>query len=131
MNSLVTSRKNPCPSYKEYKMLPLERSKDAYSIKKRPPKAPKLSAQDPLIPYRILKLDGAIATICASMSTKLSSGELIVRDVNVSSLGSKGVRLGDIISFRTSDIIFEKPTITHRAHQQHQHPEQLVAPDEK
>jgi hypothetical protein len=131
MNTLVTSPKNPCPLIKEYKMLPLEKSKDAYTIKKRPPKAPVVGSVDPIIHYRILVVkDGGIATICADM-TKLIGGQLTVRDVNLSSLGIKAAHVGDIVGFRKSDVVLSKPILTHRASQQHQHPEKLVAPEEK
>jgi hypothetical protein len=129
MNTLITSSKNPCPSTKEYKMNPVSRELGKPFVK-RPPKAPVLIPGKKLIEYRILAIKGAVATICADM-TKLSGGQLTVRDVSVARLGCPGVRVGDIIGFDSSDTGLFKPTITHRASQQHQHPKQLIAPDEK
>jgi len=129
MNTLITAPSNSCPSTKEYKMNPISRKLGTPFIK-RPPQAPKLGPNDPLVHYRILKLDNNVATVCADM-TRLVNEQLIVRDTDISSLGLNGVRVGDIIGFRNSDVDFSKPLITFRKSQQHQHPEQLVASDEK
>jgi hypothetical protein len=126
MNTVITQVKNPCRSVQEYKMLPIEKSNDAYTIK-RPPLAPRLGPRDPLIHFRILKIEDNVATICADM-TKLVDGQLTVRDVNVTRLS---VRVDDIIGFKESDVQFLKPLITHRRHQKHQHPHNLVTESER
>jgi len=126
-NELVTSPQNRCPSAKEYKMLPI---KPGTPVIKRAPKAPKLGPNDPLVHFRILKIEDNVATICEDM-TKLVDGHLMVRDVDISRLGRNGVKLGDIIGFKESDAAFSRPLITHRKSQQHQHPEKLIAESER
>lgn len=124
MNNLVTDPQNKCRGVREYKMLPI---KPGEPVIKRAPRAPKLGPSDSLIHFRILKIEDNVATICADM-TKLVDGQLTVRDIDITRLS---VHVGDIIGFRESDVQFLNPLITFRRHQQHQHPEHLVAPDEK
>jgi hypothetical protein len=115
---------------KEYKMLPLEKAKDAYTIPPHTPR-PTIGPSSKRTFYRILKMsdDKRSATICSDM-TKLSAGELSVMDVDISKfVGTAWV--GDIIAYENGDGHFQNPVITHRAGQRHQHPAQLVAPDEK
>ena len=130
MNNLVIAKHNVCPSVKQYKMEPIKRPKDAPVIK-RPAPVPTLGPVDPFVHYRILELkENGVAVICSDV-TKLVNGELTVQEVNISKLGKNTVHAGDIIGFKSSDVTLSKPFITHRASQQHQHPEHLVASHEK
>jgi len=115
---------------KEYKMLPLEKSKDAYVVKTPKPR-PTIGPTGQKTYYRILATskDKQQATICADMN-QLQNGQLAVMDVDISVfVGTAWV--GDIIAYENGDGHFEHPVITHRAGQRHQHPAQLVSPDEK
>ncbi|MDE2020990.1 MAG: hypothetical protein KGJ13_11690, partial [Patescibacteria group bacterium] len=96
------------------------------------PKIPVLGIQTKRIPYRILELknDGKIAVICKDM-TVLDNGQRTVLDVNVEVLGDRSVEVGDIIAYAQEDTGFLRPVILHRWHQKHQHPDHLIAPDER
>lgn len=113
---------------KEYKILSLERRKDAYVIPPHKPK-PMLGPSGKKNFYRVLDIkdDGKTAVICANMQTPT----LIVQDADVSRFGRNSLKLGDIIAYENGDLQFQRPIITHRFHQRHTHPPYLVAPDEK
>jgi hypothetical protein len=113
---------------KIYKMLPLEKAKDAYVLKLRP-KVPTVSPTTPKTHYRIIAIKDTTATICANMK-KLSGGQMDVIDVDIQSLGTNSVKVGDVLCYQGYDSRFERPMISFREHQKHQHPEQLIAPDE-
>lgn len=115
----------------KYKMLPIERSANAVVIKV-PPKVPTLSPNAPRTLYRILafKDNKNVAVICGNMKVS-SGGQRIVLDVSVQSLGVGSVAVGDIIGYEQHDTGFKKPVIEHRVHQRHQHPEYLIAPEER
>ena len=115
---------------REYKMLPLEKAKDAYMIPPHTPR-PTIGPSSKRTYYRILKMseNKQEATICGNMKV-LSGGQLSVMDVDISRfVGTAWV--GDIIAYENGDGHFERPVITHRAGQRHQHPAHLIAPDEK
>lgn len=115
---------------KTYTMLPIKRPDGVIPIKP-PPKVPILGVRVSRTPYRILALkeNETIATICSNM--KPTDGLLSVADVSMKKLGIRSVKIGDILSYEPGDAKFERPMIIHRASQKHQHPEQLIAPDEK
>ncbi len=115
---------------KEYKMQPIKRPEGA-PVTKLPTPIPTLGPAAVRKHARILafKDDEKIAVICENMRV-LNAGELTVRDVDVSSLGVGSVAVGDILAFNSHDVKFEHPMISHRHHQQHQHPKDLVAIDE-
>jgi hypothetical protein len=115
----------------QYKMLPLEKSKDAYTIKLAPRK-PLMGKTRKRSYFRILKMskDKNQATICGDMIKLDEGGQLSVLDVDISRfMGTAWV--GDIIAYEDNDAHFQNPVITHRVGQRHQHPVYLVAPEEK
>jgi hypothetical protein len=113
---------------KEYKMLPIAKTPGAYVLKVRK-KVPALMRTAKKTAYRILVIKDMTATICANMKV-LTGGELSVVDVSIQSLGRNSVKVGDVLSYESHDIGFDRPMIAFREHQKHQHPDQLVAPDE-
>jgi hypothetical protein len=115
---------------KDYKMLPLKKAEGAYMIPPHTPR-PTIGASGKKTYYRILSMseNKQQATICGNM-TKLEGGQLTVMDVDISKFAGTAW-VGDIIAYENGDGHFQNPVITHRAGQRHQHPAQLVAPDEK
>lgn len=115
---------------KEYQYLdPKIRQPDAYVIKPHVPR-PTLVPRAPKSYYRILDIseDGTTATICANMKV-LTEGKLSVIDIPLGLLRN-GVFIGDILSFESHDSALEKPVVSHRFSQRHQHPSQLIAQGE-
>lgn len=115
----------------EYKMLPLEKAKDAYVIKLPPKAKPMLGKISKKTYFRILSMteNKQQATVCGNM-TPDTDGKLDVMDVDISRfVGTAWI--GDIIAYENGDTHFQNPVITHRVGQRHQHPPQLIAADEK
>lgn len=130
MTNAFVGAENRCPYAKEYKMKPLERTADAYVLKPHKLK-PALGPLNTKVHYRVVKLseDKKVGTICGHMH-QLEAGELKVTDVDFSLFG-EGIYVGDIVAYAAEDVLFQRPSITHRFHQRHQHPAHLVAPEEK
>jgi hypothetical protein len=110
-----------------YKMHPIKRPDGAPVIQK-PRNIPVLGPVQHRVLYKIVAIKDTIATITDDMNPP--SGELDVRNVDVSSLGRHSVFVGDVLSYSTSDTRFLRPLITHRFHQLHQHPARLVSKSE-
>lgn len=115
---------------KEYKMLPIKRPEGVIPVK-LPPPIPTIGPASPRRFARILSLsqDGNTAVVCENVRV-LDGGQQTVRDVDVSVLGFRAVSVGDILAFEAHDIQFIHPLISHRHHQNHQHPKELVMVDE-
>jgi hypothetical protein len=103
--------------------------KGAYKIKPRAA-VPKVAPNAPKVFYRILAIsdNGETATVCSNMK-KLTDGKLSVSEVDVQRFGSR-IHVGDVLAYAAHDKSFKKPVVTHRAHQSHQFPKQLLASDE-
>jgi hypothetical protein len=112
---------------KTYVMLPIKRPENAPVIQKRVPIPTIRPQKQSKILYRIVALKDKVATITQNPS----AAEMTVMDVDITKLGTNSVKVGDILGFEQHDKRFERPVITHRAHQVHTIPANLTVPDER
>jgi hypothetical protein len=114
----------------EYKMLPTERRKDAYAIQSRKAK-PTIAPMIQKTFFRVMDLseDKMKMNLCVDV-LNLVDGKITVQEVDTNRIRFS-VKVGDIVAFERGDVSFSNPTITHRLHQRHQHPKNLVFPEEQ